>query len=254
MPSTPARRPSARPTTAAHRDVERRDVVSLAYEAMRRSIIAGDLPSGSRIVERSVAERLCISRTPVRSALHRLQQEGFVAPSGGGGEQRLTVTPLTAVDGRELFLLVGHLEGLAAREAALLPTAPRRALVRRLKALNRALAVESRKKPGINRAYELDEQFHRAYVEGVAGPRVVALHCAVKPQIERYARFYADTLLDQLSLSVAEHVAIIRAIDTGSAASAQRTVESNWHKAADRLARTIRELGERRSWLLPHPR
>jgi DNA-binding GntR family transcriptional regulator len=261
---TPARRAPIRATTgsprAAHASrasspaAERRDNVSLAYEAMRGSIIAGELPAGVRIVERTVAERLGISRTPVRSALHRLQQEGFVASSGRGADQRLTVTPLTVDDGRELFLLVGHLEGLAARQAALLPRPARLALVRQLKALNRTLAVESRKRPGINRTYELDEQFHRAYVEGVAGPRVVALHRAVKPQIERYARFYVNTLLEELPISVREHDAIIRAIATGGARAAQSTVETNWHNAADRLARTIAEHGEQTGWLVDHPR
>ena len=66
-------------------------------------------------MERTVVERLGSSRTPVRSALHRLQQEGFVASSGLGRDQRLIVTPLTQTDGRELFVIVGHLEGLAVR-------------------------------------------------------------------------------------------------------------------------------------------
>ena len=58
-----------------------------------------------------------MSRTPVRSALHRLQQEGFIASAERGRDQRLIVTPLTQDDGRELFLIVGHLEGLSAHLA-----------------------------------------------------------------------------------------------------------------------------------------
>ena len=230
-----------------------RDNVSLAYEVLRGSIISGELPAGGRIVERTVAARLNLSRTPVRSALHRLQQEGFVEPSGSGSDQRLTVAPLTQEDGRDLFLLVGHLEGLAARQAAELARGPRTALVRRLRALNRSLGVESRKRPGINRSYELDEQFHRAYVEHIAGPRVVALHRAIKPQIERYARLYVSFLLDELPLSIREHNVIIRAVDAGDAPKAQRAVETNWRNAADRLARAIAEHGERGNWHLQRP-
>ena len=230
-----------------------RDNVSVAYALLRGSIISGELPAGGRIVERTVAARLNLSRTPVRSALHRLQQEGFVEPSGSGADQRLTVAPLTQEDGRDLFLLIGHLEGLAGKQAAQLLRAPRAALVRRLRELNRALTAESRKRPGINRTYELDEQFHRAYVDDIAGPRVVALHRAIKPQIERYARLYVSFLLDELPLSLREHDLIIRAIAAGDARAAQRAVETNWQNAAERLARAISEHGERGNWHLQRP-
>ena len=106
---------------AAHRDVDPVDNVSRVYHELRTLIIAGQLPPGARIAERAVVARTGLSRTPVRSALHRLQQEGLVASVGRAGDQRLIVTPLTRGDGREVFLIVGHLEGLAAREAASLP-------------------------------------------------------------------------------------------------------------------------------------
>ena len=53
--------------------------------------------------------------------LHRLEQEGFVTSHGTGRERRLLVAPLTMHDGHEVFTIVGHLEGLAVREAAELP-------------------------------------------------------------------------------------------------------------------------------------
>jgi DNA-binding GntR family transcriptional regulator len=191
-----------------------------------------------------------LSRTPVRSALHRLQQEGFVASVGRAGDQRLIVTPLTRGDGREVFLIVGHLEGLAAREAASLPPARRKELVQRMRAVNRALAVASRNKASPSRLFDLDVQFHQTYVEGIAGPRVVALHRAIKPQCERYARLYVNVLLDELPTSVKEHEAIAAAIAKGNPAAAQHATETNWHNAADRLANVIAEHGERGIWHL----
>ena len=172
----------------------RSDNVSLVYDELRELIVWGQLPPGARIAERAVAERLGLSRTPVRSALHRLQQEGFVASSGRGAEQRLIVAPLTAEDGRELFLIIGHLEGLAARLASQLPRPQRDQVVRRLRVLNREFGVESRKQTSINRIFDLDMEFHRTYVENVAGSRVIALHRAIKPQTERYVRLYVSTL------------------------------------------------------------
>ncbi len=237
-------------TGRADHENGRQDNVSRVCAELRRRIVSGELPAGARIAERTVAERLGMSRTPVRSALHRLQQEGFVGSYGRGAEQRLAVTPLTREDGRELFLLVGHLEGLAALCAAQLPAAARRDLVKRLRVVNSRLAEESKKHLGIGRTFELDQEFHRTYVEGIAGPRVVALHRAVKPQAERYARLYVSVLLDELPISVREHEGIIRAIAHGNAGEAQKAVETNWHNAADRLDRIIAEHGEHGIWHL----
>lgn len=250
MPQSHPRRPTrsagrrAQPTASNGRS----DNVSLVYDELRELIVRGQLPPGARIAERVVAERLGLSRTPVRSALHRLQQEGFVASSGRGSDQRLIVAPLTADDGRELFLIIGHLEGLAARMAATLPATRRQQVVRRLRALNRELGVESRRQTSSKRMFDLDMDFHRTYVEGVAGARVVALHRAIKPQAERYVRLYVSTLLDELPTSVKEHEVIIRGIAKGDGAAAQRAVETNWHNAAERLASVIAEHGELGIW------
>lgn len=250
MPPTTSRRSSRTTARRGHSTASngRSDNVSLVYDELRQLIVWGQLPPGARIAERVVAERLGLSRTPVRSALHRLQQEGFVASSGAGAEQRLIVAPLTAEDGRELFLIIGHLEGLAARIASQLPKPRRDQVVRRLRTLNRDLAVESRKQTSVNKAFDVDMEFHRSYVENVAGSRVTALHRAIKPQAERYVRLYVSTLLDELPKSVTEHEAIVRAIAKGDGAAAQRAVETNWHNAAERLASVIAEHGERGIW------
>jgi len=227
--------------------------MSHVYQQLRALIVSGQLPPGARIAERAVVARMGSSRTPVRSALHRLQQEGFVASVGGAGDQRLIVTPLTQFDGRELFLIVGHLEGLAAREAAALPDDKRREVVRHLRQVNRDLAFEARQNRSPARVFELDMEFHRGYVEGVAGPRLRALHRSTKPQIERYVRLYLNVLLDTLPTSVKEHDVIIDAIARGGPESAQRAVESNWRNAAERLTRVIAEHGERGIWHLGLP-
>jgi DNA-binding GntR family transcriptional regulator len=226
----------------------RSDHVSRVYHELRTLIISGQLPPGARIAERAVVDRLGLSRTPVRSALHRLQQEGFVGSSEVGRDQRLIVTPLTQSDGRELFLIVGHLEGLAVREAASLPTERRRALARTLRDINRQLGTASRTRGAHARAFELDLAFHRAYVEGVAGPRLIALHRAIKPQSERYTRLYVNVLLDELPTSVKEHEVIVRAIAGGDPVAAQDAVETNWRNASLRLASVIGQLGERGAW------
>jgi DNA-binding GntR family transcriptional regulator len=228
----------------------RSDHVSRVYNELRALIVSGQLPPGARIAERAVVDRLGSSRTPVRSALHRLQQEGFVASTGVGRDQRLIVTPLTQSDGRELLLIVGHLEGLAVREAAMLPAERRRTLVRKLREINKALGIASRTRGNQARAFELDLEFHRTYVEGTVGPRLLALHRVIKPQSERYTRLYVSVLLDELPTSVKEHETIIRGIAAGDPRAAQAAVETNWRNAAMRLSAVIAELGERGIWHL----
>ena len=225
-----------------------RDSADYAFEQLRELIVWGQLPPGTPLAERIVAERLGVSRTPVRSALHRLRQEGFVASLREHGEQRLTVAPMTQVDGRELYLTVGHLEGLAAHLATRLPLVQRQALVTKLRAINRQLGVVLRQRTLVGEVFQLDLEFHRLIVEASVGPRLLALHHSIKLQIERYARAYIGVLLGELTESLTEHDAIINGILKGDARAAQHAIEVNWHNAADRLTRVIARYGERGSW------
>lgn len=242
--------PTAR-TAAAGRDgaTGRGESISRAYDQLRELIVRGRLAPGSRVIESELAERLGVSRTPTRSALHRLQQEGYVMAPDRSRERRLVVAPLTQDDARELFQIVGALEGLAARNAAELPAAARTGLARRLRDINRELASASRgPRPDPLRIFDLDTAFHFAYVEESAGSRLLALHAATKPQAERYIRLYISSLVDEIATSVEEHSIIIRRIADGDALGAQQAVETNWRNAATRLARVIETLGERGSW------
>ena len=198
------------------------------YSRLRDLIVQGLLAPGSRIVETEIATRLGVSRTPVREALQRLQQEGYVMGSPGAQQSRLTVAPLTRDDVYELLNIVGVLEGLGSRMAAQLPVAARKALVRDLKTLN--------------------AEFHRGIIEASAGPRLVALHDAVKPQAERYIRMYISMLTGDIRTSVYEHDIIIAAIDEGRSDDAELAVQVNWRHAADRLSKVIAVAGERGSW------
>ncbi|MCP3718692.1 MULTISPECIES: GntR family transcriptional regulator [unclassified Paraburkholderia] len=84
-------------------------------QALRTRILSGELEPGERLVEAQLAERLGISRTPLRYALSVLATEGLVERSGARGYtvRRFSVTDvLNAIDVR------GVLEGLAARTVA----------------------------------------------------------------------------------------------------------------------------------------
>ena len=226
-----------------------RDGSPKAYAQVRELIVHGRLAPGGRVIESELAERLGISRTPVRSALHRLQGEGYVVSRRGGRRTQLSVAPLTREDGRELFWIVGELEALAAHRVANGDGADRRETAEALLRTNEVLLLASNADaPDPGRLFDLHTRFHQTYVDACAGPRVQAMHEVVKPQAERYRRLYSTALGGHIHASLAEHEAIIHAIQRGDADAAEQAVKANWRNAGERLARVIDRVGERGSW------
>ncbi len=82
---------------------------------LREMILAGELPGGARIAELTLVEKLGVSRTPIRAALMRLEQEGLLEALAGGGYAVRTFTERDVSDAIELR---GTVEGLSARLAA----------------------------------------------------------------------------------------------------------------------------------------
>lgn len=239
------------PPPDSTRETRRRgaDRAAQAYERLRELIVHGRLAPGSRIIETELADRLGVSRTPVRSALQRLQQEGYIQPPQEPRFSKPSVSPLTQEDAREIFAIVGEVEGLAARWAAEGPKADRRALAAELQATNDAyLALAQTPGADGNELFALDTHFHRRYTEAGAGSRLLALHDAIKPQAERYIRLYIAVLTGEIATSVDEHQVIIDAIAAGTPDGAQLAVQTNWRNASVRLRRAIDVAGERGSW------
>ena len=235
---------------SAQADLDPRgDRVTEAYHQLRELIVRGRMAPGTRIIETDVAAKLGVSRTPVRGALQRLQQEGYIVASGTGQQSRLAVAPLTQEDARELFALVAEIEGLGARWSAELSEGRRAEVVAGLRHHNEQLAQAANEPRADHQmVFTEDMAFHRRYVEGAAGPRLLALHDAIKPQTERYVRLYISALVDEIGTSVREHTVIIDAIAAGAGEAAQSAVRTNWQNAATRLSKVIASLGERGTW------
>lgn len=92
-----------------------------AQRRLRELILAGELPGGARIAELAIVERLGFSRTPIRAALMRLEQEGLLDALPNGG---YAVKTFSERDVSEAIELRGTLEGLSARLAAERGAAP----------------------------------------------------------------------------------------------------------------------------------
>ena len=76
---------SARRADAAAEDSGGSSQSLRAQLALREMIVGGELPAGERIAELAMVDRLAMSRTPIRTALVRLQEEGLLEPLPGGG-------------------------------------------------------------------------------------------------------------------------------------------------------------------------
>ncbi len=243
-PQRSARQPGSQRTSG-------RTLTDTAYARLRDSIVSLRLAPGASLTEVDLCRRLGISRTPVRAALLRLQQEGLVETTGVTRSGRMSVAPLTAADMRELFLMVGALDGVAARLAASLPAAPRHAVAREAASINAQLrALSATEVSDIRTAQELDIKFHRCYEQAASGPRLLAKLNALHARRERYVRVYTEALIHAHGVqeSLDEHAAIVAAIADGDPDSAERHASFNYRNALERYRRLVAIHGERGTW------
>ncbi|MFN3450561.1 MAG: GntR family transcriptional regulator [Sphingorhabdus sp.] len=132
--------------------------------ALRKMIASGELADGARIAEISTAERLGVSRMPVRTALRALEQEGLVVKLGARGYAARGPTAAQIEDAIEVR---GVLEGLAARTVASAKITP--AFAKQLKAclksgddiFEKGYLAEG----DLERFYDYNMEFHDLLVE-----------------------------------------------------------------------------------------
>jgi DNA-binding GntR family transcriptional regulator len=106
-----------------------------AYTLILEAIESGDFGPGARLVESELAERIGLSRTPVREALQRLETQGMLARDG----RSLIVASLDHTQLAELYTVRAELEGLAAKLAARHATDEEVSVLRRMVEDDRAL-------------------------------------------------------------------------------------------------------------------
>ena len=236
-------------TAQIDRPKARQEVTASAYGRLRELIVTGRLAPGAPLIETDLSKRLGVSRTPVRAALQRLQQEGFVSGVAVGQMLRTVVAPLTAADMREVFLMAGALEAAGARLAAGLDDDRRRELVAEMEELNAGLRAASESRPpDLVGAQDLHVRLHRAFSLVCAGPRLKAELEVLQPQAERYERVYTSAVIFAFEESLEEHAAIIAAIAAGDADAAEHAVSRNWRGCARRYRQVVTILGERGNW------
>ncbi|MEY2953635.1 MAG: hypothetical protein RLZZ401_1722 [Pseudomonadota bacterium] len=139
---------------------------------LREMILAGDLPGGARIAELSIVDKLGVSRTPIRAALMRLEQEGLLESLPNGG---YAVKTFSERDISEAIELRGTVEGLLARLAAErgAPPVVLNEARQALRAIDAVLQTPMLNDDAFTQYVSLNAQFHKLLSE-MAGSAVIS--------------------------------------------------------------------------------
>lgn len=207
-----------------------------AYQRLRAMILDDALPPGTQRLEAELAVALGMSRTPVREAMIRLEQEGFVTITPRHG---LRVLPISVTDMRDIYDVLTSLEPTAAELLARrrLPPAQLAPLHAACDAMAAALAAEDR------RAWAAaDEAFHRGLVELCGNTRLASMVMQVWDQSHR-ARMFTLNMRPLPEASTAEHRAIMKAIAAGDADGARETYRLHRRRGGAELIALIERSG-----------
>lgn len=212
---------------------------------LRDLILNGQLAPGQRLQELAVVDRLGVSRTPVRAALARLQEEGLVeaVPSGG-----YAVRAFSEQEVNEAIELRGVLEGLAARLAAEKGVAPER--LSRLRAclaeIDAVIGATRLTPADFERYVELNERFHHG-LSALADSPLLAQQIA-RVQASPFASPSAFVMVQAeqpqarhiLTIAQDQHRCVVEAIENREGARAEAIMREH-----ARLARRNLELAMR---------
>jgi DNA-binding GntR family transcriptional regulator len=187
-----------------------------AYELVIEAIDRGEFRPGDRLVESELAERFGVSRTPIREALQRLETQAVVAREG----RSLVVSSLDHDQLGELYVVRAELEGLAARLAAQHAAREEVSLLLEMVAGDRALVERPEL---LSRA---NKRFHRQI-------HLASHNRYLVQQLEMVHRSMALVATTSLaaegrgSEALAEHEAIVRAIEARDGAAAEAAIRAH---------------------------
>lgn len=191
-----------------------------AYTGIRSLILDGQLAPGEQLREEELAERIGVSRTPIRDALRRLEAEFFVTRSDS---QRSFVADQSVEDIDEVFTLRAMLEGHAAARAAAVGGP---VLAKRL----RKIVDKAGDDWDVDGFLDHNADFHAEIIAG-AGSELLAMMLArlvSQPVVHRTARVYDKR---QFERSLFEHRELVEAIERGDAEWARSVMTSHIRRA-----------------------
>lgn len=201
-----------------------------AYEALREWIVAGDLAPAVPLSENDLARRFAISRSPLREAIRRLQDEELLEPSGPRG---FSVPPLSVQLVRDVYGVRRALETAAAEAATEIPageiTAMRSRLTEQAAAIGRGdLAPFT----------EGDFDFHDLFVAHCGNRMLIGHLHRLRGNIRRIMT-YAGQFPGHTEASLREHEIILAAIEAGDGLVMRAAVDAHLRGVTERLVETL---------------
>jgi DNA-binding GntR family transcriptional regulator len=182
---------------------------------VREMIVNGDLAPDSRINEVHLADRLQVSRTPLREALTALLAEGALTSISRRGS---FVRPLSVDEFRHIYPIRALLDPEALRLSGL-PSPGRMA---RLRLLNERL----RREPDVDARIRLDDEWHLELIADCPNPILLDLIRQFMLRTRRYElAFYKDTR--NLEISITDHRRVITAAARGDLDGAIEALKAN---------------------------
>ena len=197
------------------------------FFTLEEEILSGELKRGETLTETSLSTRLGVSRTPLRSALQRLCEEGLIELKPNRGAVVLGIGAEELVD---IYKIRMRLEGLASAEAA------RRISDEDKKRLREAVELSEFyiTKQDAEHLKELDSEFHNIIFKA-SGNRLLYKTLS---ELHRNIQFYRKrslTVADRLEKSIKEHREILTAIERGDAEAADKLTFAHVEAALENL-------------------
>lgn len=204
------------------------------YEALKQAIITVRLMPGTSISENRICRHFGVSRTPVRSAVVRLSEDGLidVYPQQGS-----FVAPIRLAEVRDSHFIRKHLELALLREAAASWTSAKSAEARAIVETQRQAMLTDDK----DRFFEQDERFHYAFAGFAEREGVWPTILQVRARLARFVRLFGTP--SRLPLVLEEHLAVIDALDDGRTNEAAARLEQHLDMIFTMLAQLPDEYG-----------
>ena len=199
------------------------------FRQLEEDIISGFYEKGESLTELGVSARLGASRTPVRSALHRLAEEGLVSITPNRGAVVIGVTPDDLADTYKIRM---RLEGLASRMATERLTEEIKAELIHTVELSEFYVIKN----DAERFKELDTAFH-SLIYRASGNRMLS---KILGELHRNVRAYRKKSLavpGRLEMSLAEHREILSAMLSGDKEAADRLTSRHIERAMENLSK-----------------
>lgn len=201
------------------------------YAQIRAWVVEGHLPPGTRLRDKEIAEALQVSRTPVREAIRRLQDEHLVVAEASRWTK---VAPVDVEEADRIYPIVWSLERLATT----LGGGWNAAAITRLRAVNEELALAIERDDAVA-ASSADTEFHRLIVEAASNPELTAIVDDLKVRLRRIEISYFDGSA-AAEPSIDEHRRAIDALEAEDLETAGLEIERNWRASLDRLHQRLR--------------